>query len=128
MWVLGLQRCGMLYHACPPPPGPPKTAKGVVSAWPHPPPLTAAGLTPPPPHKNTPHTPTLTPSAPGPPQDSLEVSSVLALVRHQWPGAVSVATSSLQAWADALTAAVEEGRVVLPVVEGEIGDTWVSLD
>lgn len=53
---------------------------------------------------------------------------MLALVRHQWPGAVSVATSSLQAWADALTAAVEEGRVVLPVVEGEIGDTWVSLD
>lgn len=50
----------------------------------------------------------------------------MALVRHQWPAAAAVAASSLQVWADKLLAAVEGGRVQLPVVEGEIGDTWVS--
>jgi hypothetical protein len=50
----------------------------------------------------------------------------MALVRRQWPSAAAVEASSLQAWAANLLAAVEGGRVQLPVVEGEIGDTWVS--
>jgi len=50
----------------------------------------------------------------------------MALVRRQWPTAAAVVTSTLQAYADRLVAAVDEGRVKLPVVEGEIGDTWVS--
>jgi hypothetical protein len=50
----------------------------------------------------------------------------MALVRRQWPEAAAVEASSLQAWADRLLAAVDAGRVQLPVVEGEIGDTWVS--
>lgn len=47
------------------------------------------------------------------------------LVRRQWSSAASVRTSTLQAYADTLVAAVDKGQVVLPVVEQEIGDTWV---
>ncbi|KAI8469213.1 MAG: hypothetical protein J3K34DRAFT_459474 [Monoraphidium minutum] len=58
----------------------------------------------------------------GPPASPSEAQAVFAAVRAAWPGA-RVAASTLDEYASALLAAAP--RLALPVVTGEIGDTWV---
>eukprot|EP00878_Enallax_costatus_P022037 GHUV01023361.1.p1 GENE.GHUV01023361.1~~GHUV01023361.1.p1 ORF type:complete len:573 (+),score=177.34 GHUV01023361.1:634-2352(+) len=60
----------------------------------------------------------------GPAQDTLEVSAVMRTVRQQWPGA-AVQASTLDDFVTQLSEAVDQGKVQLPVVTGEVGDTWV---
>ena len=55
----------------------------------------------------------------GPAQDTLEVAAVMRTVRQQWPGA-TVQASTLDAFVDQLAEAVDQGKVQLPVVTGEV--------
>eukprot|EP00775_Hariotina_reticulata_P003530 gene3530-3799_t len=60
----------------------------------------------------------------GPPEDLDELQEMFHITRRQWPGAKVVA-STLDDYLGHLVAAVEEQSLQLPVVTGEIGDTWI---
>ncbi|WIA20109.1 hypothetical protein OEZ85_005961 [Tetradesmus obliquus] len=60
----------------------------------------------------------------GPPETLEELQTMFAVARQQWPGA-TVKASSLDAYLEQLSGAVEAGEIKLPVVTGEIGDTWI---
>ncbi|KAI8471932.1 MAG: hypothetical protein J3K34DRAFT_520136 [Monoraphidium minutum] len=60
----------------------------------------------------------------GPPTSVFEVFTIFQMLRNSFPGHKVVA-SSFDAFSDAVWRASEEGRVRLPVVTGEIGDTWI---
>ncbi|KAF6255451.1 hypothetical protein COO60DRAFT_212733 [Scenedesmus sp. NREL 46B-D3] len=60
----------------------------------------------------------------GPPDSLEELQAMFAIARQQWPGA-TVKASSLDAYLGNLARAVDSGQLKLPVVTGEIGDTWI---
>ncbi len=59
----------------------------------------------------------------GPP-NTLEVTYTFKHLKEEFPNAL-IKASSFDDFVDPLVAAVESGEVVLPIVESEIGDTWI---
>lgn len=62
----------------------------------------------------------------GPPADAATVLAMFDHVRSQWPGA-DVAASTMEAYLQGLTEALEQGGLTLPVVTGRSVIVWVCV-